>query len=96
MKVSAVTKGPVLMCSKSADRFPEYALLTMTAHQRSSIQPLKQASSEPDFHPVFLQQLKRQEPQLGSLSWHREEENIAVLFGIPISRPFRVSSRFNK
>lgn len=54
MKVSVVTKGPVVMCSKRSDRFPEYVLLTMNPHKRSSIQPLKHASS--DFHPVFLQQ----------------------------------------
>lgn len=98
MKVSAVTKGPLMMCSKSPDRFPEYALLTINSHQRSSIQPLKHASSGPRLSSRLSAAagLKRQEPQLGSLSLHQEEVNVAVLFGILISHAFIASSRFNK
>lgn len=51
MKVSALTKGPVMMFSKSSDRFPEYVLLTINSHKHSSIQTLKHALLQSvDFH----------------------------------------------
>lgn len=67
MKVSAVTKGPVMMCSKSSDRFPEYVLWTINSHKRSSIQPLKHAASDPRLSSRLSAAagLERQEPQLG-------------------------------
>lgn len=46
MKVSAVTKGPVMMCLKSSDSFPEYLLVTINSHKLNSVQPLKRASSD--------------------------------------------------
>lgn len=99
LKVSALTKGPVMMFSKSSDRFPEYVLLTINSHYTAALRRTNTRLQTVAFHhssfcSSVIQKAKTRVRLI--ISESRGSERLCFVQNFHFSRSFIVSSRFGE
>lgn len=99
LKVSAQTKGPVMMCSKSSDRFPEYVLLSINSHYAAALRRTNTRLQTVAFHhssfcSSSIQKAKTRVRLI--ISESGGSKRLCFVLNFHSSHSFIVSSRFRK